>query len=111
MVDPILVKVKIMACQNPQCMGNYNFEDIVYYAKKRFLEGYKTIDMMQAAKSEYEKEEIALVSLLDIEDNEIQNLQLCCNLNKLCKTIDCRDKLKKMIKAELVNKTLKVALI
>ena len=95
-----------MACQNPGCMGNYNFDNIVFYAKKRFLEGYQTIDLMEAATSENEKEEIALVSLLDIEDNEIQDLQLSCNLSKLCRTIDCRDKLKKIIKDGLVNKTL-----
>ena len=100
-----------MACQNPGCMGNYNFDNIVFYAKKRFIEGWKTIDLLKAAKSECEKEEIALVSLLDIEDNEIQDLQLSCKLSKSCKTIDCRAKLKKMIKAELVNKTVDVALI
>lgn len=90
-----------MTCQNPRCMGNYNFERIVFYAKKRFIEGCNTIDLMAAAKSEREKEEIALVSLLDVEDDNIQDLQLTCKYAGLCKAVDCRDKLRKMIGEEL----------
>ena len=90
-----------MSCQNPRCMGNYNFDNIVFYAKKRFIEGCNTIDLMDAAKSQREKEEIALVSLLSVEDNEVQDLKLACKHAGKCKSIDCRDKLKKLIGEEL----------
>lgn len=90
-----------MACQNRRCMGNYNFDNIAYFAKKRFVEGCSTIELLEAAGSEREKEEIALVSLLDIDDDNIQDLKLTCQCAGQCMTIDCRDRLKKMIKAEL----------
>ena len=91
----------MMACHNPRCMGNYDFDKIAFFAKKRFVEGCNTIELMGAAESEREKEEIALVSLLDVEDDEIRDLQLSCKYAGQCKVMDCRDKLKKMIAEEL----------
>ena len=90
-----------MSCSNPKCIGNYDFEQIAFYAKKRFVEGINTIELMESANSEREKEEIALVCLLDIDDNEIRELKLSCKYAERCKAIDCRDKLKKMIDDEL----------
>ncbi len=90
-----------MLCPNPRCMGNYNFDRIAFFAKKRFIEGYNTIELLEAAKSEQEKEEIALVSFLDIENGEFRDLQLCCKYAEQCKAIDCRDRLKKMLEEEL----------
>lgn len=90
-----------MLCQNPRCMGNYNFEHIAFFAKKRFIEGYNTIELLEAAESEQEKEEIALVSLLDIENGQLRDLKLCCKYAEQCKAIDCRDRLKKMLEEEL----------
>ena len=90
-----------MSCQNPGCLGNYDFNHIVFFAKKRFVEGCNTIDLLVAAKTEREKEEIALVCLLHLEDEAIRDLQLSCNYAEQCKTIDCRDRLKIMIKEEL----------
>ncbi len=55
------------------------------------------------AETEREKEEIALVCLLDVEDDKIRDLQLCYRHVGHCKVIDCRDKLKVMIKVELAN--------
>ena len=93
-----------MACQNPRCMGNYNFDHIVHHAKKRFIEGFDTIRLLQAAESEREKEEIALVSLLDVEDDQILELNLSCKYSDQCKSLDCRTRLKKMILKELAKK-------
>jgi hypothetical protein len=42
-------------------MGNYDFDHIAFFAKKRFVEGCNTIELLGAAKTEREKEEIALV--------------------------------------------------
>ena len=93
-----------MACHNPGCLGNYDFDHIALFAIKRYVEGYNTVTLMEQAKSECEKEEIALVCLLDVEDNKIRDLDLCCGHAGNCKVIDCRDKLKKMIGEELANR-------
>ena len=58
-----------MACSTPGCLGNYDFDHIAYYARKRFVEGYDTVTLLEQARTEQEKEEIALVAMLDIEDN------------------------------------------
>ena len=89
-----------MPCQNPSCMGNYDFNHIAFYARKRFVEGISTIALLTNAINEREKQEIALVSLLDVEDDEIRDLQLCCKHAGQCKAINCRHKLKLMITRE-----------
>ena len=93
-----------MACQNPKCLGNYDFDQIAYYAKKRFVEGFNTVTLLEQAGSEREKEEIALVCLLDVEDDKIRDLQLACRHSQACEVIDCRDRLKKMIEEELAQR-------
>ena len=90
-----------MTCQNPRCLGNYDFDQIAYFAKKRFVDGFNTVALLQQARSEREKEEIALVCLLDLEDDRIRDLQLCCTHSHACEVIDCRDKLKEIIGVEL----------
>ena len=93
-----------MVCHNPGCLGNYDFDHIAYYARKRFIEGFNTITLMEHADSEREKEEIALVCLLDVEDDEIKELNLSCKYSSTCKVTNCREKLRKMIGAELSAK-------
>jgi hypothetical protein len=94
----------IMACQNPRCLGNYDFDHIASFARKRFVEGCNTVTLLEQAESEREKEEIALVCLLDVEENKIRDLKLSCKHADHCKVVDCRDKLKIMIEEELANR-------
>jgi len=93
-----------MLCHNPRCLGNYDFDHIAFFARKRFVEGCNTVTLLEQAESECEKEEIALVCLLDVEDDKIRDLQLCCRHANRCKVTDCRVKLKKMIEEELANR-------
>ncbi|MCP4983355.1 MAG: hypothetical protein GY935_22995 [Gammaproteobacteria bacterium] len=82
-------------------MGNYDFDRIAHFARKRFIEGFNTVTLLELAGSEREKKEIAFVSLLDVDDDRIRDLQLCCGHVDYCSVIDCRDRLKKMIEKEL----------
>ena len=93
-----------MACSTPGCLGNYDFDNIAFYARKRFIEGYDTITLLKQATSEREKEEIALVAMLDIEDDIVKDIGLCCRYAKECEVTICREKLKKMIEADLADK-------
>lgn len=93
-----------MTCLVQGCLGNYDFEHIVVYAIRRFVEGFSTIALLEQAKTEREKEEIALVSLLDVDDDNIRDLHLCCANSVHCKVIDCRDRLKRMIEDELARR-------
>ena len=93
-----------MVCHNPGCLGNYDFDHIAYFAKKRFVDGCDTVSLLNRAKSDREKEEIALVCLLDVEEDEIRDLRLSCRYSRQCKVTTCRAKLKKMIARELAVK-------
>ena len=86
-----------MYCQNPRCMGKYDFDHIAFFAIKRFVEGWKTIDLLGTARNEREKEEIALVCLLHLDDDAMDEFHLCCDCNGKCMTLNYRERLKKLI--------------
>lgn len=92
-----------MSCIKPECLGNYDFDKIAYFARMKFIEGYSTIELLKLATSECEKEEIALVCLLDVDDDKIRDLQLTCKYSEDCMSLDCRERLKKMIEEELAS--------
>ena len=93
-----------MACSNPVCLGNFNFNHIADLAIKRFVDGLSTIDLMKHASSEREKEEIAMVSLLDVDDEKMRALELCCKHAEKCSAINCRERLRLLVEKELVNR-------
>jgi hypothetical protein len=88
-------------CRNPACLGNYDFEHIARFAKKRFIEGFETMALLAQAQSTREKEEIALVCMLDVKDDVITDLRLDCRHAGKCKATDCRERLKKLIEDDL----------
>ncbi len=90
-----------MVCYNPGCLGNYDFDQIAFFARKRFIEGHNTVALLEQARSEREKEEIALVCLLDVADDDIRELRLSCRHAGQCRVMDCRDRLKELIREDL----------
>ena len=90
-----------MACYIPGCMGGYDFNNIAQFARKRFIEGYNTIDLMTKAKTYREKEEIALVAMLDLDDKTVADLKLDCKHAGRCRVTNCRSLLRKMINESL----------
>ena len=90
-----------MRSRNPGCFGNYDFEHIANFARKRFIDGYSTISLMQQAQSDTEKEEIALVCMLDVEDDLVLDMELDCRYASDCRKTNCRDKLRQLIEHEL----------
>ena len=93
-----------MTCYNPGCLGNYDFDKIALFARKRFIDGYSTIELMENASSDREKEEIALVAMLDLNDKTITDLELDCKHTGVCKVTNCRNLLKQIIKEGLATK-------
>ena len=84
-------------------MGNYDFENIARFAKQRFVDGAQTVALLERASSKREREEIALVSMLDVHDDVIRDMRLDCRHAGECKTTDCRARLKAMIEEELAR--------
>jgi len=93
----------MLACYRSGCLGSYDFDNIAFFARKRFIEGYDTVALLEKATSDCEKEEIALVSMLDIDDQTIRDLKLSCIHAEKCEITDCRERLKKMIEDELAQ--------
>jgi hypothetical protein len=92
-----------MICANPRCLGNYDFDRIVHFAIKRFVDGMNTIELLGMAKSEQEKEEIVMVSLLHLDDDAIGVFNLSCECEGNCKAIICRNRLKTLINKKLAK--------
>ena len=90
-----------MVNRSPGCFGNYDFDKIAHFARKRFVDGYSTIRLLADAQSETEKEEIALVCMLDVEDELVLDIELGCRYADDCKVTNCREKLRRLIEAEL----------
>ncbi len=87
-----------MALHVPGCIGDYDFDKILYFAKKRFIEGFDTITLLNQAQSVREKEEIILISLLDVEDDQIKDMELDCVHARDCQVRNCRQRLQQMFK-------------
>ena len=85
------------------CLGDYDFDHIAMYARKRFVEGIDTVSLMSQAGSEKEREEIALVCLLSVKDEVVNDIQLSCRHANSCKITNCRDKLRDLINDELAT--------
>lgn len=90
-----------MAYYNPDCLGNYDFDKIALFAKKRFIDGYSTIELLLQAKTTREKEEIALVAMMDLDDATVEKLELSCQHSKQCRVTSCRSLIKKIIEDNL----------
>ncbi len=85
------------------CFGHYDFSHIAHFAKKRFIDGESTIQLLQQARSDTEREEIALVCMLDIADDLVLDVQLECRYADDCQQTNCREKLRQLIQTELQN--------
>ena len=92
-----------MTCHRPGCIGNYDFDRIAFYAKRRFVDGCDTVSLLAQACSQREREEICLVALLSIDDAEVSDLKLSCRHVGQCKVLDCREKLKQLVERDLAS--------
>ncbi|MDH5360258.1 MAG: hypothetical protein OEX03_06825 [Gammaproteobacteria bacterium] len=89
-----------MANHSPGCFGGYDFDRITHFAIKRFVEGNNTVNLLEQAKTKTEREEIALVCMLDVEDKVVMDVKLDCQYAQDCKVTNCRDKLRNLLEAE-----------
>ena len=93
-----------MECYVPGCLSNYNFANLELFARNQFIEGCNTIDLMRNARTYREKEEIALVAMLDLSNKTVTDLRLDCKHADTCKSTHCRNLLNKIVKEGLVKK-------
>ena len=82
-------------------MGNYDYDRIALVAIKRYVEGFHTIDLLKAATSQREKEEIIHVALLHFDDEVLADFNLDCACDNECSTLVYRNRLKNMLRGYL----------
>lgn len=90
-----------MVKEIPHCMGDYNFDEIADFAQQHFVDGIDTVSLLIHAKNQREKEEIMLVSLLDVADDRVRAIELSCRYADQCQITDCRDRLRCKLEANL----------
>ena len=78
-----------MACNVPDCPGNYKFANIAQSARNRFIDGRPTIDLRRNARTHRANEEITLVAMLDLNDRTVTDLKLDCKYTRNSKSF-CR---------------------
>jgi len=86
---------------NAFCLGNYDFDKIALYARKRFIEGSNLLDLFKNTQSHRERQEIALVSKLSTENSTVDELQLACPYTEQCKVTNCHMRIKELIENSL----------
>ena len=80
----------------------YDFDNIARFARKRFIEGHNTIDLLQQAESDREKEEITLVAMMDLDDTTVANMKLSCRHADECNLTNCMQLIRKIVEDALV---------
>ena len=86
---------------NSFCIGNYDFEKVAYYARKRFIDGSNMIDLFKQANSHRERQEMSLVSILATNDTRVNKISLSCPYKEQCKATDCLVRIKERIENKL----------
>jgi len=87
--------------ENAYCLGNYDFDKIALYARKRFIEGSNLLDLFMNTQSHRERQEIALVSRLSTENAIVEELELACPYTEQCKVTNCHVRIKEIIENSL----------
>lgn len=79
------------------CFSKYDFERMVTIARRKFIEGRPTLSLLKEAGSELEKEEVMLVTMLDVDDWNLIDIIEGCEEGDECSMMGCRDDFKKAI--------------
>lgn len=89
-----------MPCNNPECLRKHKYARIAFYARKHYVDGVNTIALLCEARSEDEKMQIVLASLLDLDDDGFGDLLPLCSHRCRCRMLDLRKQLRHMIALE-----------
>jgi len=82
--------------------GKYDIRELLRIVKKKFVNGFSTIELLKEAQNDEEKNKVAIVALLDLDDETVMKM-LSDNKNgdKDFEILSCRNLLKEMLRAIL----------
>jgi len=94
-------EVVVMPCQKTGCLRQCSYEQLAYYARKRYVDGIGTIELLRNARSDEDKSLIALASMLDLDDDRIRELKPYCSRECQSLMFEMRDRLRAMVEDSL----------
>ncbi len=87
------------------CFGKYDIRELLPIVEKKFVDGLSTVELLKEAQNDEEKDKVAIVALLDLDDETVMNL-LSDNKNGDANfhILSCRNRLKKTLRHMDMNK-------
>jgi hypothetical protein len=79
------------------CFCQVSPEELLFWARKRYIENISTLDLLSSVHETRQKEIISIVALLDADDEFLLEMMGDVNLPDH-HILHCREELKKMIK-------------
>lgn len=86
------------------CFCRYSINELAVIARKKFVEHRSTMDLMASAKSTIEMDEVAIVSLFDVNDETLTDLMKNKLEDERCSVVSCRKMLKRQIESLIDSK-------
>jgi hypothetical protein len=75
--------------KNPRCFCKVPLTDLEKWAHKKYIEGKNTLQLLQEARSEYDKELITIIAMFDV-DSKTMNKMLGHQTKPSCNLEMCR---------------------
>lgn len=86
------------------CFGKYDIREFLPIVQKKFVDGFSTVELLKKAQNDEEKDKVAIVALLDLDDGTVMDmLSDKNNENEDFDILSCRIWLKKMLRNMAMN--------
>jgi hypothetical protein len=79
-----------------RCFCQIAMDDLIGWARKRFLEGLSTVQLLATAKNPQEREAVGIVALLDVSDEELARVLSPLRASD-CNVLACREHVRKWL--------------
>jgi hypothetical protein len=80
-----------------QCFCRYDVRDLLNLARAKFLQKITTVELMRNAHTDDERSRVAIVSLLDLDDQQVLSSLKDRTEGPNCHILSCRDMLRKQL--------------
>lgn len=79
------------------CFCRYDVRDLMDLACQKFVHGKRTVDLMHEAHTEEERSRVAILSLLDLNDQQVLAILGDKTEGPNCHILSCRDMLRNQL--------------
>jgi hypothetical protein len=86
------------------CYGKYDVRELLPIVQKKFVDGITIVELLKKAQNDVEKDKVAIVALLDLDDETVMHmLSDNNNGNANFHILSCRNRLKKTLRHMAMN--------